>query len=76
MRSVTACVASMSVLLFGAGCSEKPAPPPPPVAVKGAMELLVEKGRRDLKDVETWFPIADLYERAQQYPRSSTRWRK
>jgi tetratricopeptide (TPR) repeat protein len=56
--------------LLAAGCSEQKAPPPPapPVAVKGDMELLVEKGRKDLKDAETWFHIADLYERAQQYP--------
>ena len=68
MRSVSGCVAIISVLIV-AGCSEKPTPPPaPPVAVKGDMELLVEKGRRDPKDVETWFHIADLYERAQQYP--------
>lgn len=57
-------------VLLAAGCSEQKAPPPPapPVAVKGDMELLVEKGQKDLKDFETWFHIADLYERAQQYP--------
>jgi tetratricopeptide (TPR) repeat protein len=65
-KALVAC--SISVLLV-AGCSEKKAPPPaPPVAVKGDMELLVEKGQQDLKDAETWFHIADLYERAQQYP--------
>jgi len=58
---------SMLVLLV-AGCSEKKAPPAPPVAVKGDMELLVEQGRKDLKDVATWFHIADRYEMAQQYP--------
>jgi len=57
-------------VLLVAGCSEQKAPPPPapPVALKGDMELLVEKGQKDLKDAETWFHIADLYERAQQYP--------
>jgi len=65
----TLLVYAVPVLLV-AGCSEQKAPPPPapPVAVKGDMELLVEKGRQDLKDAETWFHIADLYERAQQYP--------
>ena len=62
-------LAALAALAFLGACSEKPTPPPaPPVAVKGDMELLVEKGRRDPKDVETWFHIADLYERAQQYP--------
>ena len=51
-----------------AGCSEKKAPPAPPVAVKGDMELLVEQGQKDLKDAATWFHIADRYEMAQQYP--------
>jgi tetratricopeptide (TPR) repeat protein len=61
-------IGSALALLF-AGCSEKKAPPaPPPVAVKGDMEELVEKGRRDIKDAETWFHIAYRYEMAQQYP--------
>jgi len=64
-KALVAC--AISVLLV-AGCSEKKAPPASPVAVKGDMELLVEKGQKDLKDYETWFHIADLYERAQQYP--------
>ena len=66
-KALLAC--SVSALLV-AGCSEQKAPPPPapPVAVKGDMELLVEKGQKDFKDFETWFHIADLYERAQQYP--------
>jgi tetratricopeptide (TPR) repeat protein len=65
-KALGAC--AISVLLV-AGCTEKPATPPaPPVAVKGDMELLVEKGQKDLKDFDTWFHIADLYERAQQYP--------
>ena len=58
---------SISILLV-AGCSEKKAPPAPPVAVKGDMELLVEQGLKDLKDAETWFHIADRYEMARQYP--------
>jgi tetratricopeptide (TPR) repeat protein len=70
MNSVrTNCLAGAALLLLAAGCSDKKAPPaPPPVAVKGDMELLVEKGRGDLKDFETWFHIADRYEMAQQYP--------
>lgn len=69
MRTLSVCVVALFVLLSVVGCSEKKSPPPPPpVAVKGDMELLVEKGRNDPKDVETWFHIADLYERAQQYP--------
>jgi tetratricopeptide (TPR) repeat protein len=66
-KTLLAC--PVAVLLI-AGCSEQKLPPPPapPVAVKGDMELLVEKGQKDLKDAETWFHIADLYERAQQYP--------
>ena len=56
------------LLLLVAGCSEKKAPPAPPVAVKGDMELLVEQGMKDLKDAETWFHIADRYEMAQQFP--------
>jgi len=67
MRSVIGCSVVISVLLV-AGCSEKKAPPAPPVAVKGDMELLVEQGMKDLKDAETWFHIADRYEMAQQYP--------
>jgi len=67
MRNAIACVVAISVLLV-AGCSEKKAPPAPPVAVKGDMELLVELGQKDLKDAETWFHIADRYEMAQQYP--------
>ncbi|MHB8836020.1 MAG: tetratricopeptide repeat protein [Candidatus Methylomirabilia bacterium] len=64
-KALVAC--SISVLLV-AGCSEKKAPPAPPVAVKGDMELLVEQGLKDLKDAETWFHIADRYEMARQYP--------
>jgi tetratricopeptide (TPR) repeat protein len=64
-KALVAC--SVSVLLI-AGCSEKKAPPAPPVAVKGDLELLVEQGRKDLKDVATWYHIADRYEMAQQYP--------
>jgi tetratricopeptide (TPR) repeat protein len=67
MRSVIGCVVAISVLLV-VGCSEKKAPPAPPVAVKGDMELLVEQGMKDLKDAETWFHIADRYEMARQYP--------
>ena len=67
MRSVIGCVMAISLLLV-TGCSEKKAPPAPPVAIKSDMELLVEKGRKDLKDAETWFHIADRYEMAQQYP--------
>ena len=67
MRKVTLYAVLMGLLVV-AGCSEKKAPPAPPVAVKGDMELLVEKGNKDLKDFETWFHIADLYERALQYP--------
>ena len=67
MRSLISCSAAIFILLV-AGCSEKPGSTPPPVTVKGDMELLVEKGQSDLKDAETWFHIADLYERAQQYP--------
>ena len=67
MRSMIGCVLAISILLV-AGCSEKKAPPAPPVAVKGDMELLVEEGRKDLKDAATWFHIADRYEMAQQYP--------
>lgn len=67
MRSVIGCAAAISVLLVAA-CSEKKAPPAPPVAVKGDMELLVERGQKDLKDAGTWFHIADRYEMAQQYP--------
>ena len=55
------------VVLVGVGLFRKRAcPPPPPVAVKGDFELLVEQGRQDLKDADTWFHIADLYELAQQ----------
>lgn len=64
-KALVAC--SVSVLLV-AGCSEKKAPPAPPVAVKGDMEVLVEQGMKDLKDAETWFHIADRYEMARQYP--------
>lgn len=67
MRSIAVCAAAISILLV-AGCSEKKAPPAPPVAVKSDMELLVEQGLKDLKDAETWFHIADRYEMAQQYP--------
>ena len=64
-KALVAC--SIAVLLV-AGCSEKKAPPAPPVAVKGDMELLVEQGLKDLKDAETWFHIAYRYEMAGQYP--------
>ena len=67
MRNVIACVVAISVVLV-AGCSEKKAPPVPPVAVKGDMELLIEQGQKDPKDFATWFHIADRYEMAQQYP--------
>jgi len=68
MRSVIGCAAAIA-LVFVAGCSEKKsAAPPPPVAVKGDMEELVEKGRGDLKDYETWYHISERYEHAQQYP--------
>jgi tetratricopeptide (TPR) repeat protein len=61
-------VACSIAALLVAGCSEKKAPPAPPVAVKGDMELLVEQGMKDFKDAETWFHIAERYEMAQQYP--------
>ena len=64
-HALAAC--SIAVLLV-AGCSEKKAPPTPPVAVKGDLELLVEQGMKDLKDAETWFHIAYRYEMAGQYP--------
>jgi tetratricopeptide (TPR) repeat protein len=67
MKRMIGCVAAISILLV-AGCSEKKAPPAPPVAVKGDMELLVEQGMKDLKDAETWFHIAYRYEMARQYP--------
>jgi tetratricopeptide (TPR) repeat protein len=67
MRKVFGSAAAIGLLLV-AGCSEKKAPPAPPVAVKGDMELLVEQGQKDLKDAATWFHIADRYEMAQQYP--------
>lgn len=68
MKSVIQCAGVLCVLVLVTGCSEKKAPPAPPVAVKGDMELLVEQGRKDLKDAATWFHIADRYEMAQQYP--------
>jgi len=68
MKKVSACAVAMCGLLLVAGCSEKKAPPAPPVAVKGDMELLVEQGLKDLKDAETWFHIAYRYEMARQYP--------
>jgi tetratricopeptide (TPR) repeat protein len=68
MRRVFGSATALAFLLV-TGCSDKkPAAPAPPVAVKGDMELLVEQGQKDLKDFQTWFHIAELYERAQQYP--------
>jgi len=67
MRGMICCVAAIVALLV-TGCSEKKAPPAPPVAVKGDMELLVEQGMKDPKDAETWFHISSRYEMAQQYP--------
>jgi tetratricopeptide (TPR) repeat protein len=62
-------IALAALLLAGAACTEQKPPPPPAAPVKGDFELLLEKGQRDPGDAATWYHIADLYERSQQYGR-------
>lgn len=62
------CAAALLALLLVGACTERKAPPPAAGPVKGDVELLLEKAQKDPKDAESWFHIADLYERALQYP--------
>jgi tetratricopeptide (TPR) repeat protein len=61
------CAAAFSVLVLFGACSEQKAPPPP-AQVKDDTELLLEKAQADPKDADTWFHVADNYERASQFP--------